>query len=250
MRNQWVGDIGDFGRDGLLCTLFGTPDKPVDGLKLGVVWCLNKDDPSSNRIETPEKYRWLDQPLYDSLLKLVGDKRAIAEFQCGGILPTEIFFDKPICGLLRKKRTDWLEAAIEKTKEADVIFIDPDTGIAPGKMTQKDSSKKSRLTTRSAEHIFIDELKQLSDKGKSLIVYQHQNRTPPKEQVRLLAKRLRREGYIFNRIRVFSWHNRFFIVIVQRGHTLLIDALDRFQESNWSLSGYLTEETHWLGNLA
>ena len=248
MRNQWVGDIGDFGRDGLLRTLFGTPDELVDGLKLGVIWCWNKDNPSSNRIETPEKYKWLDRPLYNSLHKLVGDKRTIAEFQCSGILPTEIFFDKPICGLLRKERTDWLEAAIEKTKEAHVIFIDPDTGIAPRKMTQTDASKKSPLTRRSAEHIFIDELKQLSDKGKSLIVYQHQDRTPSKEQVRLLAKRLRREGDICNRIRVFSWHNRFFIVIAQRCHSLLIDALDRFQESNWSMSGYLTEETHWLGN--
>lgn len=42
MQNRYVGDIGDFGKYGLLKALAG------HGLRLGVHWCLNTDDEDSS----------------------------------------------------------------------------------------------------------------------------------------------------------------------------------------------------------
>ena len=45
MQNQYVGDIGDFGKYGLLREIFGRPEVPESGcgLRLGVAWYLSPD---------------------------------------------------------------------------------------------------------------------------------------------------------------------------------------------------------------
>ncbi len=42
MQNQYVGDIGDLGKYGLLREIFGRPEVPGSGcgLRLGVTWYL------------------------------------------------------------------------------------------------------------------------------------------------------------------------------------------------------------------
>ena len=253
MQDRYVGDIGDFGKYGLIRKVFSNLDSPVEDLKLGVIWCFNNTTHNSwTPLITPEEYKYLDEPLFNALQKLIREDRGIAGVQRSNILPTQIFFDMPISGISKKERVDWITTAIEKTKEAGVVFFDPDTGIATKKMTDKDSEKKSALSKRSAEHIYIDELRQFVRAGKSLIVYQHsdyRNYSSPKDQIQFLAKRLRNEGKIPNAIRIFWWHNRFFVVIIQQHHKSLVNALDAFQETSWAKSGLYTEETHWLVNL-
>ena len=173
MRDSFVGDIGDLGRSGMLRELFGKPeatDSDKSTLHLGVVWCLNEANQEEGKF-TPATYknlRYLDTHLYDTLDCLVKErKRTVLEFERKKILNTNIFFRKPLSGLKRVERKEkWLEEALKKTKEANVIFIDPDNGIATKTMTKADPSKEF------PKHIFIDELKQFYDKGKSLIIYQ------------------------------------------------------------------------------
>ena len=247
VRDEWVGDIGDFARSGLLRKLFGTPDNPVAGPKLGVVWCWNNADISGTYIETPEEYSHLDQPLYDSLGKLCGDRRTIAEFQCSRILPTDIYFDEPISDLTREQRANWLRAAITRTREADVIFVDPDTGVAPEGMTRRDGNTRRR----SNKHIYLDELKPFVDKGKSLIIYQHIGQGIPKdskaeEHIRELSGRLRNELNPVHQLWAFHWRRRigrvFFIVANTEKHTTQIDTRLRiFRESQWFTGDHFTE---------
>lgn len=45
MQDRFVGDIGDFANHGILRALCGTPNKPVDGLNLGVVEYFNMPAP-------------------------------------------------------------------------------------------------------------------------------------------------------------------------------------------------------------
>ena len=45
MKNRYVGDVGDFGKYGLLRHLAGmTSEDDLDSLKLGMVWYLRPDD--------------------------------------------------------------------------------------------------------------------------------------------------------------------------------------------------------------
>ena len=79
MQNQYVGDIGDFGKYGLLRALAGDP------LRLGVIWHLFPDEPPKepgkgdgkfidylcNPKPRDSKLRDCDSYLYDELLKIV-----------------------------------------------------------------------------------------------------------------------------------------------------------------------------------
>ena len=49
MQDQYVGDIGDFGKYGLLREIFGRPEVPESGcgLRLGAAWYLNADKQGS-----------------------------------------------------------------------------------------------------------------------------------------------------------------------------------------------------------
>ena len=90
MQNQYVGDIGDFGKYGLLRHLTGMRGDaaPEDALRLGVVWYLFPDeapkDPNKpdnrdgsltgylcDRRDNHEKFRNCDTDLYDALHKIV-----------------------------------------------------------------------------------------------------------------------------------------------------------------------------------
>ena len=252
MRDEWVGDIGDFGRSGLLRTLFGKPEKPVGDLKLGVVWCLNNADVAGTYVETPQIYKHLDKTLYDSLSHLVDVKRTIAEFQCAKILPTDIFFDKPISKLTKGERANWLKAAIAFTKEVDVIFIDPDTGIAPISESERDCRR--RLTTeRNAKYVYMDELNSFWKAEKSLIVYQDLTQGIPKGETartkaQSVAKRLR-DGLnplpTYNPW-VFQWHRgrgRAYIIIARTDEHMreINRALECFRQSLWIQEGHFTE---------
>lgn len=233
MRNQWVGDIGDFGKYRFLRSLFGKPKDPVPKLPfgtLGVVWCYNeREDNDYDFVRTPPELRHLDDQLYDCLQFLTGDYRNIPSVESGNILPTNTFFSDPLNDLNRDVRRTWIENAIDQTREAKVIFVDADTGIATEHMTKKDAKKRRTASRRSPKHIYVDELAQFSAEGKSLIVYQHFDRSSPWKQLRILTQRFRKEENLFKPIKVFLWHDRFFITIVQPEHCWYFDTLQNYQ---------------------
>jgi hypothetical protein len=74
VKNQYLGDIGDFGKFGLLRALVGVSNQP---LSLGIVWYLTHDEPYNTcgrfltYLEQPERYRHLDSELFDALRDIV-----------------------------------------------------------------------------------------------------------------------------------------------------------------------------------
>ena len=83
MQNKYVGDVGDFGKYGLLRFLCGMhhPDGPQHMLRLGVHWYLQKDenDKSDGRLvsyltgspQYREALRACDEELHEMLYELV-----------------------------------------------------------------------------------------------------------------------------------------------------------------------------------
>ena len=60
MRDEWVGDIGDLGKYGLLRIHTGYPDAPEGArLKLGAVWHYNRDVPDAE-LDAKMKGSWGD----------------------------------------------------------------------------------------------------------------------------------------------------------------------------------------------
>lgn len=185
MRHNYVGDIGDYYKYALLRRICRETGK-----KLGVVWCLYEDEcnPADGKYlhylesKNHDKYRPVDPELYDQLAALIADDaRHIHEIRKRGILPTSTsFYEEPLnlsdlpkatpAAIKQriKRREQWLQGALDATREADIVFFDPDNGLEI-QSTQFHHDKGPKFT-------FYRELKPFWDRGQSLIIYQHKTR--------------------------------------------------------------------------
>ena len=179
MKDQYVGDIGDFANNGLLRVLCGTTEGPVPGMRLGIIWYRNPlQDRYGNQIgylnssgHNDRTYRECDPDLYRELQKLVGrrmerdERRLIEDIMESNILPpgTRHHEENLPNPANRIRRNAWLERAILETEKSDVIFLNPDTGIGWNGM--------ARLG-----YVHPWELRRLLETKKVLVIYQHAQR--------------------------------------------------------------------------
>ena len=164
MQDNYVGDIGDYGKYGLLRNVTAT------GLRLAVNWYQVKptrpgkqeDGKYISYLDKPEVYRHYDPELFDCLAGIVRrHKRSIEEIETSGVL-TAVFFSDT---LTPASRSNWHQAALFATTGADVVFLDPDNGLESTKMRQRRATKEKHTTWQ--------EVKDYYDRGQSVILYQH-----------------------------------------------------------------------------
>ena len=236
MKDQYTGDIGDFGKYGLLRSIT-TPNTEGDRRKLGVVWYLTPEEAGSRdgrhtgylRAEDRQRRRFTtcDEALYQALAELVesGTRNVKAVQQSGILDPETVYYDKKLDlkGIRRSKGTNvrqerlqrrrsWHEGALEKTKECDVVFLDPDNGLETGRV-QPDSAQ-------GAKYAYYEELQSYSERGQSLVVYHHLNRgQSAAKQIHEKQRRIYR--LMERRALVVRYHRgspRAFILIPQDEH--------------------------------
>ena len=151
MQNRYVADIGDFGKFGLLRALMGITD-PDDGpcLSLGVVWYRpSKEagpsgDGSKRSYLEPSKrplYEACDPELFGSLQEISDTNRDLREIEDSGILGHEqtAFYNAAIAVPERHwsrekreaQRSEWFKGALEHVAGKEIVFLDPDNGLAP-----------------------------------------------------------------------------------------------------------------------
>ena len=228
MQNQYVGDIGDFGKYGLLREIFGRPEVPESGcgLRLGVAWYLNADKQGSggNMTDYP-KLKTCDPCLYNVLQRMIKTgNRNVAEVQWNRILPSNtLYHSLPFSS---STRTKWFKDALKVTEGADVVFIDPDNGIA---------SENTPLG--SPQHVLPYELDRFYDRGQSLVIYHHLARADALTQIKGLSERLRGELDL-PRSPLALWYHRgtarvYFIVPHERHRAVLEKRLASFADSPW-----------------
>ena len=129
MQDRYTGDIGDFGKYALLRGL------TADGLRLGVLWYLN-DLQEHNRDGGFVEYAHLkdcDPDLYDKLDAIRKRTRGVAAVKASDILPAQTdYHSKPLDdGSSREK---WFKDAKTEIAGSELVFVDPDTGIAPASL--------------------------------------------------------------------------------------------------------------------
>lgn len=252
MQNKFVGDIGDFANNGLLRYLCGVTGPSTDNpLHLGVAWYLNEnesDDGSGNRIEylnvskyNDSQYRECDEDLYDKLQKLVGAsltnkvKRNIGQIIDGSILPDNT--KHHTVPIPTGDRTSWIKDAVQYFGEANLIFANPDTGIASIK-------QRGNLKT----HLRISELTHLFEGEKSLVIYQSLGqRTPEEETINDISDRLKQELKPMG-LWMLRWCRApiraYFVVARTQEHKDTIEKqLVAFRNSPWMTKGHFTEQS-------
>jgi len=116
-----------------------------------------------------------------ALLKAIKNNRIIHNIEHSKLFHRgTLFFSKHI-NINSGDRAGWNALALDKLKEADLIFFDPDNGINDN--------------DRSGKSINHEDIVNFYKKGKSILIYQHSTRTKPfdrliHEKIRYLKKNL------------------------------------------------------------
>lgn len=252
MRSQFVGDVGDFGKYGLLRALCGARGTDCEEkLQLGVLWYLNSDDdePPDNRnadhgklpdnpiryLHQPDRFRLCDPLLFHTLFWIVKtNHRDVANIENSEIFPSNtVFVRDPVPGEL-ELRKQWLDCALKKTRECDLVFFDPDVGLSTGTLgDQRDSKKYAYYKQRQIDD-GIDELGLFVDRGQSVVIWHQPAR---KKGVINAVKAKLGKRFPACEIDALTYHRvvfRAFFVISGRKHRqLLAERIARFLKSSW-----------------
>ncbi len=250
MQNRYVGDVGDFGKYGLLRFLSGETD-PGTRFRLGVVWYLTHDQTHARgRVtngdgqhlgylmrtlcEDKAEYRDCDPELWERLRDLiVRDARCVHCVQEEGILPDDTLFHGTILEyqrgsnreIRRAARLLWWRGAMLATRGADLVFLDPDNGLgADARMYQADGPK------------FLY-LREVWAAGKSIVTYQHIHRIggaedQTRERVEAIHDTL--EGSDPIPLMFHRGTARVFMVMAQPHHPEIRQRAARFAEGIWA----------------
>lgn len=192
MQNRYFGDVGDFGKFALLKYIFS--NEPRSNIRLGLVWCLFPNEGHNNdgrhvSYLTREDMKELDPELFMFLRRCIENNlRRVSEFEQSGLLPPDtIFFRNFVSegGMADQRvthRIAWFEQCLRATTDCDVVFLDPDNGVEVASI--------SKRHPKAGKYMFWDEICAFLERGKSLIIYHHLNRTASvAEQIRGVAEK-------------------------------------------------------------
>src|SRR5690242_17555125 len=178
MQNRYAGDVGDFSKFSFLRALAG------DDLRVGIVWYLNTSE-EENRDGNYTDYSRLRKytpTLYDILANVVNSRtraRSVAALEQAGVMPPgTLFYGSPLPvqrstrdrSCVYRSRDHWLRGALRAMREADLVFLDPDNGVAPQTV--------SKYSRRSVKYAFPDEIVSFLRARHSIVLYQHHQRNP------------------------------------------------------------------------
>ena len=241
MQDRYAGDVGDFGKFGLLRHLCGeTAQDDHPPLTPGVIWY--KTSPGRGEVdngdgghtsylkkrakgakgtsaqdENDPRFSTCDADLYDALKEMVFPDRkrsirSIAALEGLDLLSDAAYWSKEIAA----PRSHWFDCALHKTANCDLVFVDPDNGVASPRA----------CTEGSLKHVFRDEIHKLVHRTPrpSLVIYHHMDMTKgtAEEKTERLLKQLqelkpsvpeRPFGVLFRR-----WGVRAFLILPNQDH--------------------------------
>ncbi|MBR5284718.1 MAG: hypothetical protein IKU27_06705, partial [Clostridia bacterium] len=150
MQDRYAGDIGDFGKLGLLKNLI------CEGFHIGVNWYkteppkseINKDGTfvqADGKHKIKEKYFPCDPKLAEVLLHISEHEgRSVSMIQNANLLDEGMaeYYDVPVPV---KDRNQWHRNALKELKNSDIVFLDPDNGLLVKSVGRK-SAKSVKYT--------------------------------------------------------------------------------------------------------
>ena len=192
MKNQYVGDIGDYGKYALLRSLI------AKGYSMGVNWYLtpNDDKTDGKFIDYLKKESdSLDEKLFRKLKDLFitddNKNRNITTVEESGILNNTVFFNEILNyeNITNRKeyRNDWINRSIDILGEQDIIFLDPDNGLEIKSVPPTRKNGNKYVTYEEAARYY--ELAKVA-----LVIYNHRDRSPESKYIERFLKFYAHEG--------------------------------------------------------
>ncbi len=192
MKNQYFGDVGDYGKYGLLRFL------AKRGVTIAVNWYLTPDDRSSDGnirgyLEN-DKNRKYDPDLFDVLREMNNqNEKNVARFAEREMIPGAIYFDALVRPLeseqtlsltnKRSAREQWHQQALAGCRGQDLVFMDPDNGLRAGAPTARKDAQK---------FVYASEACSFYEQGQDVVYYCHKGRRTDSQWKK--AKRIMRES--------------------------------------------------------
>lgn len=174
MKNQYFGDIGDYGKYGLLRFLASC------GITIAINWYLTPNDQSNDgSIRSylgKQKERCFDPVLFDALKEMnTRGEKDVNLFAARGLISNAFYFDRlvePISSNMtaaakRSARERWHQEALEACDGYDLVFLDPDNGLKAGKPTAKKDAVKYAYASEAADYYLH---------GQNIVYYCHKGR--------------------------------------------------------------------------
>ncbi len=225
MKNQYFADLKDYYKYGILRGFV------KQGLNTSICWMLTQDTNNTEGLDlkyldNPSEWKDYNPELFDKLNQVINiDKnRDINQVEKKQIVPSDLIFDKYFD--YDQKETYFKDYLTELgTKNIDLIFFDPDTGIKP-KNTSKDLS----------EYIDSEDLNLFHEAGHSVIVIQFLriiNEKNLKPKLNLLFNKIDTRN-IFTLIPKTSMGKCIFFIIPQEKHKTEIEKACKDIESRWA----------------
>lgn len=240
MQDRYTGDIGDYGKYGLLRQLCGLRDDDAEPLRLGVAWyrpepeTVESDPPNDGKHiaylhpKNKERFRPCDPTLYDALHKIVVKckDRQVKKVEQSNVLGADaLFYDAYIPGPATQARGEaravprraWTEQVLRATERCEIVFLDPDNGLEPPSAAIRHKA--------AVKHAYLEEIEPLVKRGQSVVIYHHLGRHGTHaDQIARWLKRLRQE---FNPADIFALRYqprspRAFFVLAQKHHTPIL----------------------------
>ena len=226
MQNKYTGDVGDFGKLGMLRRICGT------GLTLGVNWYLMQDDGNNDGkhigyLNDPKFLGCDDDLLYELKSIVDGGRRCIHSLEEANLVPNAAFYNSILSR--ESARSTWHQAALETLEAKDVVFLDPDNGLMP--------KSKSASRYDGGKYVLPEELADYYERGQSVVFYNHRSRE--KAEVYFYKFRALRDDDQFIDaqwlcMRFSRGTARDYFFIMQPNHCERIsDAMADMQKSSW-----------------
>ena len=259
MQDRFVGDIGDFGKYGLLNFICGNDDTSKEIFRLGINWYFYQPEPNDKEMkldhgkfikylkpskENDEEFKICDPNLYCELQKIVdANKRKVAEIEKINILPSgTVFFNKRVSyndikGSENRLsyRESWIEQSLNMLASCNLIFYDPDNGIETGSI--------KKYHKKAGKYVFYDEISKYYDKGKSLIIYNHRSREIIDNYLQRFRKIPERNA-VNTKIYYLRFHRfnvRDYVFITQQEHEeILLLKVEKLLSSEWGRQRHFT----------
>ena len=108
-------------------------------------------------LQDPDEWRHLDAELFDTLMKLIGDRRSVADIQESGVLGDAVFAANRllVAEIKVQDREHWRNRWFSRVKRqlagCDLVFADPDNGLVSDdrfRPTRKENAKRIARNAR------------------------------------------------------------------------------------------------------
>lgn len=233
MQDRYAGDVGDFGKLGMLRKIADT------GLKVGVNWYLTykpeehgKEDGKHTGYLNDKAFKGCDDGLLELLRVVASGKRSIAALEQANLIPGVCFYSEILKPGNDNKflRAVWHQKAQSALIDADIIFCDPDNGLLV-KSVSLGSSKSDKYVTEN-------ELISYYITGKSVIFYNHRCREKEHLYLQRFASLQQKDeltGAKWMGLKFVRGTIRDYFFILQPNHIeQMTTALERLLQSNWN----------------